>query len=639
VAALEKPRTRSAGRAIGQILAVASAAACAARQYPVPMTATQLARYEEGSALVAYLGQPDADPGVCDLQTAGPFARVVDADGRRALDRGFREGRLPPGVWRDCMDRLLRTAPPETATSLQTDVLRDARDLLDDARLETDLASQGRLDAAAQLHRDRPAGVVADPAELAALASWLESGLAKGRFGPFGQRAASDLLATIGLERGRWRGSVVDLAALDGFLAGGDEATLRRCADRLPDAALREAARRSVIRIHILASPFPEVRLESRSVEELVARTGANPVSPHVHAPVRGLTDAGLAPVRSVLLEQHLREQTVRLAGSALVERSRPGLTAAVALRGALQVEMAGLSRPVTLCAPPQELDVSPCLAAGDVQLLSTLARVDDAGVVRLVESISESEAVALAGRRSLLVPIAVAGGPVATLEWRLAFRTPDDLELVGAEPAGEGPGLDVRVEVREPERLVYSVTAAGHQYQAVVEWAQAGAFRVISRGGRGRAGASGSSGTRGSSGLDGRSASCPSSSGQDGSRGGRGGRGGTGDDGGPGGRGREIRVTVSADEAVRARVLGVLQPTFLSQGGPGGEGGAGGGGGSGGRGGSGGSGTTCFKSDGSAKRLSGGTSGSSGLEGSSGSAGSPGPAGAPGRVTVQAGP
>jgi len=49
---------------------------------------------------------------------------------------------------------------------------------------------------------------------------------------------------------------------------------LRRFADRLPVAALRDEARRRAIRLAIAALPFPEVPAEAAAVEERVFREG-----------------------------------------------------------------------------------------------------------------------------------------------------------------------------------------------------------------------------------------------------------------------------------------------------------------------------------------------------------------------------
>ena len=67
---------------------VGMAAGCAA-QLPLPMTAAEFVGYHSGPALVAYLGQPDASPTVCDLRARGPHVPAYTADIRAALIDGF----------------------------------------------------------------------------------------------------------------------------------------------------------------------------------------------------------------------------------------------------------------------------------------------------------------------------------------------------------------------------------------------------------------------------------------------------------------------------------------------------------------------------------------------------------------------
>jgi hypothetical protein len=623
---------------LGLSIGLALAAGCAARQYTTPMTAAELADRPEGDALGAYLGQPAASVGVCDLGASGPHARIIDFEARGSLDRGLREGRLTPARWKGCMELLLRTADPEAAVALLTDVVRAARDLLGDGGLETDLGAQARLEAVTRIILERPPGLGAGPGEMERLVAQLDRDLATGRLGQVGHLLATELVTAVRLENGLLGDQRVDAALLDGLTAAGDEVTLRRCVDRLPDAALREEARRRIIRLHVQASPYPEVRLGGQAVEEAVARAGANPVSLAVHAPQRGWLEGGQVPVRTALVEQRVGEQAARLLGSA-GGPAAPSLLPEVALRGTLKLELAGISLPVTVCGDARELDASPCLATSDVGTSSPLARVDGAGVLRVLDWFSESQAVALAGQPRLVLPLALGSLQVAALDWPLLFLTPSDLVLEGAGPAGSGPGLEVLVEAIEPGRLVDSVTAAGRRYQAVVERTGAATFHLVTRGGRGYEGASGQPGMDGSSGTDGSDASCPFSSGQGGSAGGSGGNGGNGGDGGPGGRGGDVRVTVVASGALREDLLHLLQSTILSQGGPGGPGGPGGRGGSGGRGGRGGTGTTCLESNGATTSLSGGSDGASGSDGSSGFAGGAGPPGAPGRVTFMGAP
>ena len=87
--------------------------------YPLPMTAAELAAYDSGDALVAYLGQPDASPTVCDLRAQGPH--LVDRRRRRAHARwcaGSATARSTPDLWRRCANALVRSSAPDDAAAL-----------------------------------------------------------------------------------------------------------------------------------------------------------------------------------------------------------------------------------------------------------------------------------------------------------------------------------------------------------------------------------------------------------------------------------------------------------------------------------------------------------------------------------------
>jgi len=119
------------------------------------MTAAELAAHDSGPALVAYLGQPDASPAMCDLRMRGPRISGPNATVRAALVGGLVDGQ-------SC------------------------------------------------------------------------------------------------------------------FRAGGEK-TLHCFANRLPASDLRDQARCRVVRIHVAASPFPEVRDHVAAVEEIVIKQGMNP--------------------------------------------------------------------------------------------------------------------------------------------------------------------------------------------------------------------------------------------------------------------------------------------------------------------------------------------------------------------------
>jgi hypothetical protein len=376
------------------------------------------------------------------------------------------------------------------------------------------------------------------------------------------------------------------------------------------------------------------VRQAPSAAEEAVLRAGANPISLAEHEPERGWLDPSWNASRELLVDQRLPDQTARLLAISS-DRPTPAVIPALPLRGALQVELRGLPRPVTLCAPPAALDVTPCLPPSAVRLDGGQGTIDGDGVLRVVDAISEADAISLAQQgRTLSLSILVAGRRIASLGWRLTFATPPDLVLTGEGAGRQGPGLAVSVDGSVSDLVIYAVDDGRRRSQAVVERSEAAAFHVVSRGAPGRPGASGSHGSDGTTGTDGWSATCPSSSGTSGSNGGDGSDGQAGEPGGPGGPGGDVQVTVTAGAATLDELLRLLGSTVRSEGGPGGPGGSGGIGGSGGPGGRGGSGTTCSDADGRSWSLSGGSDGLSGRDGSAGGDGWPGPAGKPGRVT-----
>jgi hypothetical protein len=344
--------------------------------------------------------------------------------------------------------------------------------------------------------------------------------------------------------------------------------------------------------------------------------------------------DAARLPRRSIEVKQDVRRQTASLRG--LSDPPGPAMAAmidAASLRGALSVEVAGLSRPVTLCAPASDLDPEPCLLPGDIAMNSPLAWRDRDGGVHLIEQISAHQVVELArGGTALSLPVAIAGRTLTTLDWPLRFARPHDLVLASSTDGGDGPSLSVQIEARA-DRLIYTVDDGGRVLLAVAERSAARAFRIVSRGGSGGAGSDGFSGSDGSDGTTGSSASCPSWSGGSGGDGSDGSRGGDGGSGGNGGDGGDIEVTVRCEDGACSDLVAQLRDAIRSEGGPGGPGGRGGRGGHGGRGGSGGSGTSCTDDKGNTTSLSGGSDGRSGSDGSNGSDGSSGSDGKAGQV------
>jgi hypothetical protein len=597
-------------------------AGCAPR-FAMPMTASDLVAHGTGAALVAYLSQPDAGPTVCDPDGAGPHLRHLDAEGAADLVDGLGDGRIRPEVFRRCAERLLRARDPAVAAHLLTRMGEAYRDLLKSADLGRDPALAPRLAALHALYLERPSGADPEPARMAAWTAELTRAAAENRLGPAALPYARELVATIAIEHGQWNGAPVTAATLDALLAQGDEALLRRFAARLPDAERRQQALRRVVRLHIAASTFPEVREHAHEVEDALMAHGRYALSPDAHPPVSAQVDAAHLAIDSVLVRQAVPAGTAKILGA------RGSVVPEVPLRGAVRIALGGVSRPVTLCGPAAALDPTPCVDAAAIALGNRLTRLDRDGDLLFADNVPLVELLPLARSGDFTVPLALGGRALLSLRFGVRFETPADLGF------DDGEDLHVDVDARG-ERVLYAIAGGGRSYVAVVERAALSAFHVITQGAGGAPGYAGSRGMDGSSGMPGMSASCPSSAGTNGGRGGDGTSGGSGGPGGPGGPGGDVTVSVDCGGGPCDALVAALYRQILSVGGPGGPGGPGGEGGRGGSGGSGGSGTSCTSyTDGvtSTTSVSGGSQGANGSEGMRGSSGSPGPEGRAGEV------
>jgi hypothetical protein len=607
--------------------------ACA-QDYGLPMTKPDLLARPSGAALAAYLGQPNANPSLCDPTTGGLPLASLGKEARDKISDGLKDGAIAPAVWRGCMDALLPTLGRDDAAAWMDSIGRAYRDLLTDRALERDPALSARVQAMAGLYRERPSEIAPHREWMDAQVVDLRRAIAAGRLGPTATRFGKELLDAVDLEHGLRDGRVVDAALLDRLREAGDEAALRACALRLPDPGLRVQAKRRVIEMGIAASRYPEVREHAAEIESLLLAQGSNPVALAEQEPLSASLDAKTS-WPSIVIRQQLERQTVTLLTptSASALSVLPELT----LRGRLWVTVDGISQPVTICAPVSQLDPSPCVPASAVAITSPIIERRRDGTSHLREQLSAQAArdVARSGA-SVGLPIWVAGKQLATLALPLRFERPGDLVWSSGGFAGVGPQIAARVDATAPGRLILTVAREHGDALVVLERGDAAGFHVVSRGGPGWRGTTGSSGMDGTSGSDGSSASCPSFSGGDGGRGGDGSSGGRGGNGGPGGPGGDIQVELlcTAQGADCDQVERLVRQMMLSQGGPGGAGGAGGSGGRGGRGGRGGSGTTCTNDD-SSTSLSGGSDGPSGSDGAQGSDGASGAPGAPGRVEL----
>jgi hypothetical protein len=601
------------------------------------MSAADLARLDSGAALVAYLGQRDASPAVCDPRSGGPHLARFDRDTSAALVRALVGGKIDLQLWRGCADAVVGGGSREEVAALIDAAADGYRALATDRDLETSPALQARLAVLQAGYIERPNGKDGDATNTARAFDDLRRAFFAGRFGPVAGRFVGELLGVVDLERGRYGGRPVDRAAIDDVAARGDETLLRRLADRLPAPELRDEARRQLIRRAIAASPFDEVKAQAGEVEERVMREGVNRIS-LAQQPVASATlDVKKLPARNVLVRQDVPNQTATLFGYR--NGGTLSVVPALSLAGALWVDVAGLSRPITICQPPRTFDPTPCIGSGDVTIDNPFAFADPDGTFHFRDRVNEAEAVGVTAARNWFpLPIAVGGRQLASFGWPLRFERPPNFVL--SPTYGRGPDLKVAVSIADPTVLSFTLTTGGSVYRAVVERSDLPAFHIVSRGAAGTTGMAGLDGSDGSAGFDGSSASCPSMSGSDGSHGGDGGNGSDGGPGGDGSDGGDIQIDVDCGAvACGAEDVNLLLRTIVSQGGAGGSGGAGGRGGHGGRGGSGGSGTTCTDSaTGQSTSLSGGSDGMSGTDGSAGSRGRDGTPGRPGRVRIHVG-
>lgn len=591
--------------------------------YPLPMTADDLVRYNTGPALVVYLGQPDASPSVCDPRSQSPHLPELPPEMQEALVAGLVDGKIQPDLWSRCARALARGLPEDQAASLFDLQAGAYRDLLLGSKIEGDPAVDERVATLQRLYLDRRGNRAGHPEVVGEIVDDLRTRLERNKLGSVARSFGRELVATVDLEKGRWQGRPVNVALLDELAATGNEMTLTRFAERLPDPALRAEASRRIVRVHIALSPFPEVRAAAPAVEETVLATGHNPISLADHPFVRAWFDWDRTPMRGVLVRQSVWSQTATLLGYA-PDRLALSVLPELSFRDALWVELGSISRPVSLCGAKRELDPTPCVDVTDVTLENPLAYLDRRCAFHLRDNVAMAGVLPFATQEAFAVPVRIGGRPAATLQWGLTFARPDDLVFIGPTPGGDGPSLSVRVERPLASRVVFTASAPAGTFAAVVEDFDLGGYHVASVGARGFTGASGFDGSSGSSGFE-----C--------SDGGRGGDGGPGGVGGPGGNGGDVLAEIACAEGDCAELVARVGAAVRSDGGPGGAGGSGGRGGSGGSGGSGRSATTHTDDRGFTVVDDPGCSpGSSGASGSDGPDGAPGRPGWPGRVTIR---
>ncbi|MDP1827796.1 MAG: hypothetical protein Q8L48_31270 [Archangium sp.] len=550
-----------------------------------------------GEALVHFLSRPEADAAACvrsnftraDWKLVDPFVASLAGS------------KVPLATWGACATKLLPTLAPEHREHFLAQL----------ADLTSAFISQPDFKRLSLVHQLLSTRARETSAALRALRPKLRSTKPEAR-----QLDAllAELRLTLELEDGLMNGERLSPQVV---LQQQDEGLLRRIEARCPEEEVRTSARRRIVQLHLAQSTVPEVKARAAEVEELVFATGrwAQPVARLAAAAPQPALTLGTGLHAS----QDIASQLVRLFVAGDEARRAPALD----LRPIVRFHV-GWSQPLGLCAPPAALDVTPCIAAAEVELGTGFATLDGDGVLHVPQKLAMADAVDLTrAGLGLVVPLRLGGRLAQVLQVPFTVLAPSSFCFEG-EPSSPGPAVSAVVVPATQGLLVDAVDEKARRRQFVLPRG-ASSFEFGSCGGRGRAGAAGSAGLNGSRGSNGSSASCPSMSGGNGGPGGNGSPGGAGGNGTPGGDGGPVKVELLCGRACDDEPF--VKAVMRSRGGLGGEGGPGGRGGRGGDGGAGGSGTSCYQ-NGKSTYASGGSQGS---RGSDGSAGAPGQRGAPG--------
>ncbi len=191
----------------------------------------------------------------CATSRPRPCTCTKTPDVRDTGERLAFDGTITPPGWGACIAALLKHLPAVEATDLLNTLAPIYKKLLTASTLETD-ATVARRMRFHRLYVDRKNTLNGDAKLVTPMIEDLREALTRKTFGPIATRFGDELVATADLERGIWRGKPVDLATMDALQKAGNEMTLNRFARRLPDASLRQEARRRVIRVHIAMSAF-----------------------------------------------------------------------------------------------------------------------------------------------------------------------------------------------------------------------------------------------------------------------------------------------------------------------------------------------------------------------------------------------
>ncbi len=582
-----------------------------------------------GPALVAYLSQQDADPGVCDLYRQGPTVTLVD---ERSIDRvhtAFEQGRIDDRVYQQCVVHLWdATSEPvweHLIDSLMSRIERTAPSADSDVGAFR-LAVWRRIISSHSGTRPVPID------QVKGLASSLRDTASDPGMGSGARSLLVRLIEDVEVEAGLYKGRPVtadDIASLD------DETRLLAWARRLP-AELRPPAQDRLVSLRIERAPFALVRKSPGAVRAALAQHGHFPLPADRRVESLSFEARGGDPtVVNILQDPRLGSAGLVLTRRDGSQPDEPGLD----LRYTLWAQVSGLEEPITVCPGADPWDPTPCLPTDRLELEHPLAALSSSRVLfRKDATMKEVLDIAKGGER-FAIPL-VAQGKSVDLSFSFVLQPVAPLRWSGPTPAGRGPDIAIDAWQVDNGRLVIAAKTAGSatDYTVLLDPTDPD-FRIASVGGRGAEGQRGRDGADGIAGADGYNAVCPSTEGTDGQKGGDGEDGTDGGPGGPGGDGGNVQVRLRCTDCASARAE--LERRIFSLGGSGGSGGWGGDGGEAGKGGDGGDSARCeyyddFFEENRTRTVNGGSNGWQGTRGSNGHRGPDGPDGNPGVVNVR---